>query len=298
MKIAISGASGLVGSALAPLLTSSGDEVVRIVRLRVDGDDTVFWNAATGNVDLAALEGVDAVVHLAGENIAGARWNASVKDRIRASRVRGTHAIATAVASLQKKPRVLICASAIGYYGDRGDEECHDDSQGGSGFLAEVCQAWEDAAQPARDAGIRVVHLRIGVILSPKGGALASMLTPFKLGLGGIMGSGDQVWSWISIDDVCGVIAHALRDESLSGGVNAVAPAPATNREFTKTLGHVLSRPTIVPMPAFAARLVLGEMADHLILASARVVPQRLSTSGYTFRHPNLEDALRHVLGR
>jgi len=243
------------------------------------------------------LNGFDAVVHLAGENIAG-RWSQAKKAAIRDSRIKGTRLLAETLTRANQPPRVMVSASAIGFYGDRGDVILDEKATMGSGFLADVCKEWEDATKPASDAGIRVVNLRIGVVLTPAGGALAKMLTPFKLGVGGIMGSGKQYWSWVAIDDVVGAIGHALTTESLFGPVNAVAPEAATNHDLTKTLGKVLSRPTIFPMPAFAARLALGEMADALLLSSARVSPMKLIESGYTFKYPSLESALRHVLGK
>ncbi len=295
MKIAVSGSSGMVGAALVPALDQSGHHVVRLVRAN-PSDGEIRWNPSDGTVDSAALDGVEAVVHLAGENIAEKRWNETQKKRIRDSRVDGTRLIATTLAGMQQKPQVLVCASAIGFYGDRGSVQLDENSEAGTGFLAEVCQGWEAACQPARDAGIRVVNLRIGVILSTKGGALAKMLTPFKLGVGGRVGSGQQYWSWVSLDDVVGSILHVLNNVAISGPVNAVAPDVVTNAEFTQVLGRVLGRPTIMPLPAFAARLALGEMADELLLASTRVKPTRLQQSDYHFKHSDLESALRHLL--
>jgi uncharacterized protein (TIGR01777 family) len=238
---------------------------------------------------------LDAVVHLAGENLVG-RWTAEKKARIRDSRVQGTRLLCDALAQLVNPPKVLLCAAAIGYYGDRGENMVREDSAPGTGFLAEVCQAWEAAAAPVVQRGVRVVHLRLGVVLNPAGGALAQMLPPFRLGMGGVVGSGKQYISWIALDDVLGVMHHALRTETLGGPVNVVAPQPVTNYDFTKMLGKVLGRPTVMPMPAFAARLAFGEMADALLLASTRVVPVRLQASGYTFQYPELEGALRHLL--
>lgn len=299
MKVLVSGASGLIGSALVPFLTTGGHTVTRLVRAQPRPEAAaVQWDPLAGRVELASLEGMDAVVHLAGENIAAGRWTPERKARIRESRVRGTTTLCDALAQLSQPPQVLVSASAIGYYGDRGEEVLREDSAPGTGFLAEVCRAWEDATASAVQKGIRVVQLRIGVVLSPTGGALARMLTPFKLGAGGIIGSGKQYMSWIGIDDLVGAIAHALTTDTLHGPVNAVAPRPVTNAEFTQTLGRVLRRPTWLPMPAFAARLAFGEMADALLLASARVEPARLLASGYAFRHPDLEAALRHLLGR
>ncbi len=296
LHVAVTGASGLVGSTLVPLLTTGGHQVTRLVRGN-PSEGEVAWNPHE-TFDASSLDGVDAVVHLAGENIAASRWSPQVKQRIYDSRVQGTRALCESLAAMNAPPKVLVCASAIGIYGDRGDEELDETSAPGTGFLADVARDWEAATQPAREAGIRVVHLRFGVILSPRDGALAKMLLPFKLGGGGRVGSGKQYWSWISIDDAAGAIHHALMTESLTGPVNAVAPHAVTNLEFTKTLGHVLRRPTFLPVPAFAARLALGEMVDALLLASIRVRPGQLEQSGYQFRQPTLEGALRHLLGR
>ena len=256
------------------------------------------WDPMAGKLNPTALEGIDAVVHLAGENIAARRWTAKQKARIRESRVTGTRLLAESLARVARPPKVLICASAIGYYGNRGDERLDEESSSGNDFLAEVCREWEASAQAAIDKGIRVVFLRFGMILSPAGGALGKMLTPFRLGVGGIIGNGQQYMSWIALDDLIGAIYHALLDERLSGPVNAVSPNSVTNHEFTKTLGRVLGRPTLFPLPAFAARLAFGEMADGLLLSSARVEPLRLLSSGYTFRYPILREALRHLLGK
>lgn len=297
MRILVSGSTGLVGSALVPVLSEAGHDVVPLVRQETtEGENAVRWDPAAGTIDRAVLNGLDAAVHLAGENIAAGRWTAAQKARIRDSRVNGTRMLCKALAECAQRPRVIVCASAIGYYGDRGDETLDETSTSGDGFLAEVCRQWEAAADPARDKGIRVVHLRIGVVLSADGGALPKMLTPFKLGLGGIVGSGNQYWSWVDRDDVVGAIHHALTHEELVGPVNGTAPDSVTNREFTKTLGRVLGRPTLFPLPAFVARLMLGEMADELLLASTRVLPKRLQESGYEFQSPHLESALRHVL--
>lgn len=297
MKVLVSGATGLVGSALVPFLTTGGHEVSRLVRGTPKEAQDIPWDPTTATVYPARLEGLDAVVHLAGENIAGARWSPAVKERIRSSRVAGTKLLCEALAKLERKPKVLVCASAIGYYGDQGETVLSETSPAGTGFLPEVCQEWEAACEPARQAGIRVVNLRIGVILSAKGGALTKMLFPFKMGGGGIIGSGKQYWSWVALDDVVGIIHHALTHESVSGPVNTTSPQACTNYEFTKTLGRVLRRPTIAPLPGFVARIVLGEMAQDLLLASVRVAPTALQRSGYQFRFPVLEDALRHELG-
>ena len=299
IKILVSGSTGLIGSALVPFLTAGGHKVIRLIRAETrPGQAAVHWDPAAGKIDSSALEGLDAVVHLAGENIAARRWTPVQKARIRDSRVQGTRLLAQSLARLQQPPTVMVCASAIGFYGDRGEELLTEASAPGSGFLTDTCRDWEAAAQSASEKDIRVVNLRLGVVLSPGGGALAKMLLPFRLGVGGKIGSGRQYMSWIGIDDVVGAIHYALTADELRGPINAVSPNPVTNREFTKTLGRVLSRLTIFPMPAFAARMAFGEMADELLLSSTRVKPARLQNSGYYFRHPRLEDALRHLLGK
>ncbi len=299
MKVLITGSSGLIGSSLIPFLSNGGHHVTRLVRARPTPDgDEVKWDPEKGEVDRDGLEGLDAVVHLAGESIAGGRWTAERKAKIRSSRVDGSRLLCGALAGLERPPKVLVSASAIGYYGDRGDEVLNEDSPRGSGFLSEVCREWEAATGPADQAGMRVVRLRIGIVLSDRGGALAKMLLPFRLGLGGRIGSGGQYMSWIALNDVVGAIHHAIITEALRGPVNAVGPSPVVNLEFTKTLGRVLSRPTIFPLPGFAARFALGEMADALLLSSTRAEPAQLKASGYTFREPELERALRHLLGR
>lgn len=297
MKIAITGSTGLVGSALVPFLTTGGHHVTRIVRTSTADADAV-WNPGTGQIDAGRLEGLDAVVHLAGENIAARRWSTEQKARIRDSRVQGTKLLSETLAKLQWPPRVLISASAIGYYGDQGERELTEENPSGSGFLPEVCREWEAATAAAKKAGIRVVQLRFGVILSPRGGALAKMLTPFRFGLGGRIGNGRQWMSWIALDDVVGCIHHALATDSLHGPVNCVATNPVTNREFTKTLGKVLWRPTLFPLPGFMARLVFGEMANELLLASTRVLPRALLDSSYRYLYGDLASALRHLLGK
>ena len=297
MHVLVTGASGLIGSALVPRLLEGGHQAIRLVRTAPQGDD-LRWDPAAGVLDPASLEGLDAVVHLAGENIGAGRWTPERKSRIRESRVRGTALLSEALASLADPPQVLVCASAVGFYGSRGDEVLTEDSPAGSGFLAELCRDWEAAAEPARAKGLRVVHLRFGMVLSPEGGALRKMLLSFRLGLGGRIGDGAQTWSWISLDDVVGALCHALATDGLRGPVNAVSPHPVTNLEFTRTLGAALCRPTPFPMPAFAARLAFGEMADALLLCSARAVPARLQETGYAFRHPDLAGALRDLLER
>lgn len=298
MKVCISGSTGLVGSALVPFLTSGGHRVVRLVRGKPAGAGDVRWDPERGELDGAALEGVDAVVHLAGEGIAGKRWSPAQKTRIASSRVTGTRTLCEALAGLSKRPRVLVSASAVGFYGDRGDEEVDEASLPGAGFLAETCRDWEAATKAAVEAGIRVVNLRFGVILSPRGGALQRMLLPFKLGGGGPLGTGRQWMSWIALDDAVGAVHHALVTESLAGPVNAVAPHPVTNRDFARTLGAVLGRPAVLPMPSFAARLLFGEVADEVLLVGQKVRPLALQRSGFAFAEPELQGALRHLLGR
>ena len=296
MKILVTGATGLVGSELVPFLTQQGHEVNRLTHSKPKEANDIVWDPARNQLPKARIEGTDAIVHLAGENIAGKRWNEKVKEELRRSRLDGTKLLCETIAQMQSPPKSLICASAIGFYGNRGSELLNETSAAGTGFLADLCKDWEAACEPARQKGIRVVNIRIGVVLTPKGGALAKMIPPFKMGVGGIMGSGNQYWSWISIDDVVGVINHCLTHEKISGPVNTTTPRPVTNYEFTKALGAVLGRPTILPMPAFAARLALGEMADALLLSSARVMPNRLSETGYQFHHPALEPALQSLL--
>jgi uncharacterized protein (TIGR01777 family) len=297
MRVAVSGSTGLVGSQVVASLSAAGHEVVRLVRRApAPGERAVRWDPVKREIDAAGLEGLDAAVHLAGENIASGRWNAARKAAIRDSRVDGTRFLCDALAGLARPPKTLVCASAIGYYGDRGGESLTEESPPGKGFLAEVCREWEAASAPAARKGIRVVLLRIGVVLSPRGGALSRMLPPFRAGLGGVIGGGRQYVSWVALDDLVGIVLHALRSGELRGPVNAVAPVPVTNREFTEALGKVLSRPTLLPVPAFALRLAVGEMADALLLASTRVVPRRLEGTGYPFRFPELPAALRHLL--
>ncbi len=254
------------------------------------------WDSASGLTEPRGLDGVEAIVHLAGESIVSGRWTESKKASIHDSRVIGTRRLCESLTRFSVPPRTLICASAIGYYGHRREERLTEESSSGSGFLAEVCREWERATEPALQRGVRVVNLRIGIVLSSKGGAMANLLPPFRLGLGGALGRGTQVMSWVALDDLVGAIQHILLTPSLRGPVNAVAPHPVTNREFTKMLGRMLRRPTVIPAPAFALRLLLGPMADEVLLASACVVPAKLLASGYAFRYPQLEDALQHAL--
>ncbi|QED26999.1 TIGR01777 family protein [Microvenator marinus] len=295
MKIAISGATGLIGKALSALLTTGGHEVLAISR--TPGPDTIEWDINAGKLDAAALEGLDAVVHLAGESISG-RWTDEKKRRILKSRVDGTTLLAETLAKLQRPPSVFVSASAIGYYGDRKDLPTNELSEAGEGFLPDVCKAWEDASKPAEDAGIRVVNPRIGVVLSAQGGALKPMLPAFKLGLGGPIGDGRQYMSWIAIDDVIGAILHLIKTESLSGPVNLTAPNPVQNRDFVKALADVLSRPSVIPLPSFAVKAAMGEMGDALLLEGARVYPEKLLASGFDFHFSKLEEALRFQLGK
>ena len=298
-KVLVSGASGLVGSALSHFLRAGGHEVTPLIRGSVPASgNAVRWHPLAEETRAQDLEGFGAVVHLAGENIASRRWNSAQKERILRSRVQGTRLLCEALSRLDRPPRVLISASAIGFYGNRGDMLLDEDKPAGSGFLADVSQAWEEATGPAERSGIRVVRLRIGVVLTPAGGALARMLLPFRLGGGGVLGSGKQFMSWIALDDLLGAILHCLATEEVRGAVNAVAPNPVTNREFTRNLSSVLRRPAFLPAPAAALRLALGEMADELLLASLRVIPGRLVSTGYKFLYPDIQSALIHMLGR
>lgn len=294
MNILVSGSTGLIGSALVSSLDKEGHTVKRLVRKQTTSENEIFWDPGS-KMDSSKLEGFDAVVHLAGESITG-RWNEEKKAKIRNSRVEGTKSLAQGLASTSNPPKVFVCASAIGYYGDRGNELLKEDSPPGNSFLAEACREWEAAAAPASDKGIRVVNTRFGIVLSDKGGAIKQMLTPFKMGLGGKVGSGKQFYSWIAIDDVVATIKHALQNETLQGPVNVVSPNPVTNEEFTRILAKVLCRPALFPMPTFVVKKVFGEMADALLLASAKVEPAKLLESHYPFRYPELEGALHNIL--
>jgi uncharacterized protein (TIGR01777 family) len=303
LRILISGATGLVGSAVAGALRGAGHTVDRLSRpdspsrQRSEGRP-VRWNPVTGDLDRAAASGADAVIHLAGANIAGSRWSERFKQVLRSSRVDATRNLVTGLLQLDQRPRVLISASAVGYYGSRGDETLTEESAPGNDFLAKLSQAWEKESLRAADFGIRTVILRFGVVLAPHGGALERMLLPFRLGLGGRLGSGKQWIPWLTLPEAVSIIRFALENESLRGPLNATAPNPVTNAEFSKALGRVLGRPVIFPVPAFALRLLAGEMADALLLSSARVIPWNLQERGYKFQHPTLEEGLRVVLAR
>jgi uncharacterized protein (TIGR01777 family) len=300
MRVLISGSTGLVGTALGEALTSAGHTVSPLLRPgRTASPGSVRWDpAARDGFDAAAAEGAEAVVHLAGESIASGRWNDRRKAELRSSRVAATRNLVDGLGRMRRKPAVLVSASAIGYYGDRGDEELTEASAPGRDFLADLAVEWEAEAARAEEHGIRVVIVRFGIILSPRGGALQRMLLPFRMGVGGRLGSGKQWMSWVSLPEVVAIIGHVIENPAVRGPVNAVAPNPVRNSEFTQTLGRVLRRPTVFPAPAFALRLLLGEMADALLLSSQRVLPEQLATSGYRFRHEQLETALRDVLRR
>ena len=295
MKIAVTGASGLIGSALVPHLRGSGHDVMRLVRRPAASVDEISWDPRSGSVDLTRLEGTDAVIHLAGAGVGDHRWTDAYKREILDSRVDGTHTIVTAMTALEKRPAVLVSASAIGWYGDTGDRPVDESAPAGTGFLADVVRAWEAAAGPAAAAGIRVVHPRTGLVVSSKGGAWARMLPLFKAGLGGKLGSGRQYWSWISLRDEIRALVFLLENEALSGPVNLTAPAPLTNAEVTSIMGTVLHRPTLLPAPAFALKAALGEFSTE-VLGSARVIPSVLESTGFTFEDPTLESALRAAL--
>ena len=296
MRILVSGSHGLVGKALIGSLRSDGHEIVRLVRSKPSGATEIEWNPNDGRLDAASLEGIDAAVHLAGESIASGRWTDEKKRAIRDSRVKGTALLSDALARLTRPPSVFVSASAIGYYGNRGDELLTENSAPGDDFLAKVCVEWENATIPAIEKGIRTVHARFGIILDAKEGALAKMLTPFRMGIGGRIGDGKQWMSWIDIDDVVNGLKSLIESSSVNGPVNFVAPNAVTNAEFTKTLGRVLSKPTLFPVPAFGVRLAFGEMADALLLSGQRVKPSVLEQNGFGFAYPALDSALRHLL--
>jgi uncharacterized protein (TIGR01777 family) len=296
MKILITGASGLIGRTLRRSLEEKGHELLLASRREPKGPNQINWTVEDGFAEPERLEGVDAVIHLAGESISALRWTDEKKKAIRDSRVFGTRSVVEAMAKMERKPKIFIAGSATGIYGDRGDEEMTENAQPGDTFLSEVCEEWEAESLKAQELGIRTVLLRTGIVLSKDGGALATMLTPFKLGVGGVVGSGKQYMSWVSLDDEVGAIMFVLENDEIHGPVNVVAPDPVTNQEFTKTLGDVIYRPTIFPLPTFAVDLIFGEMGDALLLDSTRVVPQRLLDAGYKFKYTNLKPALENAL--
>ncbi len=295
MKVAITGASGLIGSALVPYLRGRGDEVVRLVRRPATAPDEVTWDPAAGTVDLAGLEGIGAVVHLAGAGVGDHRWTDAYKKTILDSRVDGTHTIVKAMTSLDSRPATLVAGSAIGWYGDTGDRAVDETAPAGTGFLADVVRAWEAAADPAREAGIRVTHARTGLVVAKEGGAWAKLFPLFKLGLGGKLGSGKQYWSWISLRDEVAALTYLLDNPSMSGPVNLTGPVPVTNAEVTSVMGQVLGRPTLFAVPSFALKTVLGEFSTE-ILSSARVIPEVLAESGFTWQDPTVESAIQAAL--
>ncbi|MFN2500886.1 MAG: TIGR01777 family oxidoreductase [Pyrinomonadaceae bacterium] len=296
MKVLITGASGLIGKAVQSSFAEKGYEMLLASRSEPKNESYIQWDVENGFADPERLEGLDVVVHLAGENVSGFRWTEEKKKAIRDSRVAGTHSVVKAISNLKLRPKVFIAASAIGFYGERGDEEVTESSASGDNFLAEVARAWEAESRRAEDAGIRTVLLRTGIVLSKEGGALGTMLLPFKLGVGGVVGSGKQWMSWISLDDEIEIINFAIENENLRGSINAVSPNPVTNEEFTKVLGEVLYRPTFLPLPEFVVGMVFGEMGDALLLASTRVVPRRLLEVGFEFKHPHLKEAIQHAV--
>lgn len=293
-RVLVTGVSGPIGGALVPSLKGRGFQVTRLVRGPVSREDQISWDPAKPLAP-ESVSGFAAVIHLAGESVVG-RWTRSKKTKIRDSRVLGTQNLAQSLAQAEDRPRVLISASAVGYYGDRGEEPLREESPSGAGFLPEVCREWEAANQPATEAGIRTVQIRIGVVLSPSGGALQKMLPPFRMGVGGNIGSGRQWMSWIHVQDLVGAVHHILKTDLLQGPVNMVAPKPVTNAEFTKTLGSVLSRPTVFPVPALVAKLAFGQMAEEVLLGSQRVESAKLIASGYPFQYSDLRKALEAVL--
>jgi uncharacterized protein (TIGR01777 family) len=299
LRIAITGASGLVGTALTQFLSGGGHEVVPMVRRRPkEGERAIYWDPRKSEIDKASLEGMDLLIHLAGENIGEGSWTPDRKAAIRESRVNGTRFLAETLAALKTPPKTLLSASAIGFYGNRGNESLNEQSAPGQGFLPETCLAWEKACEPAHKAGIRVVNVRTGIVLTPLGGALAKMLPPFLMGAGGVIGSGNQWMSWISLEDLVGIFHFLIHEKSFQGPVNATAPEPLTNRDLTRVLGKVLKRPTLFPLPAFMVKTIFGEMGEALLLEGQKVIPDKLKTAGFRFLHPDLESALRWELGR
>lgn len=296
MKVLITGASGLVGTALQSAFAEKGYEMLLASRSEPTTANDIRWTVENGFSEPERLEGIDAVVHLAGESVSGLRWTDDKKKAIRDSRVLGTRNLVDAISRLNDKPKVLVAASAIGFYGERGDEEVNESSAAGHGFLADVAKEWEGEARRAEDAGIRTVLLRTGIVLSKDGGALGTMLTPFKMGVGGVVGSGKQWMSWISLDDHVAVINFVIENENIRGAVNAVSPDPVTNEEFTKTMGDVLYRPTFIPLPEFVVSMLMGEMGDALLLTSTKVMPKRLLDGGFEFKYAALKSALEHAV--
>ena len=297
-RILVSGASGMIGRVLVAFLRTQGHDVVTLVRGRAAGAGEITWNPARSELDATQLEGIDAVIHLSGENVGAGRWTAARREAIMRSRVDATRTLVVALTKLKRKPRVLVSASAVGFYGDCGAEEVTEAHGIGHGFLPEVCLAWETHAEGAARLGVRTAVMRLGVVLSPAGGALAKMLPAFQACAGGPMGTGRQYLSWAAVDDVVGALYHAVLDERCAGPINVVAPESVTNAQFAATLGRVLHRPAILPVPAAMLRLIFGQMAEETILGSTRAVPQRLTEWGYSFRQPTLAGALRFVLGR
>jgi len=300
MTIMLAGCSGLIGSELEAFLAQTGHQVRRLVRDRVSAQaGRIFWNPAEQLLEAGSLEGVEAVVCLSGENIAGGRWTADRKQQLRESRIQPVALLSRVMAGMENPPETLICASAVGYYGaDCGSERLFEESPAGKDFLGNLCADWESAAQPAVEKGIRVVHLRFGLVLSRRGGVLPKMLIPFRLGLGGMVGDGTQYMSWLSLDEAVGILDFALQTDELEGAVNAMSPHPVTNAEFSRSLGRVLRRPVLFSIPKPLVEFALGEMGEMLLMGSQRAIPRRLEGAGYGFRHGELEDALRHVLGR
>ena len=296
MKVLVTGASGLIGTALRKSFAAKGWEMLSATRHQPKSENEVQWSIEEGFTDLSKLEGVDAVVHLAGESVNGLRWTDEKKKAIRDSRVLGTRNLVVALGKLKDRPKVLVSSSAIGFYGERGDEEITESSASGVGFLADVSKEWESEARRAEDAGIRTVLLRTGIVLSKDGGALGTMLLPFKLGVGGVVGSGKQWMSWISLDDHVRAIEFVIEHDSIRGAVNSASPHPVTNEEFTKVMGDVLYRPTFLPLPEFVVSMALGEMGDELLLTSTKIVPKRLEDAGFKFEYPELKAALEHAL--
>ena len=296
MKIIVSGASGLVGSHLVNYLMEKNHQVLRLVRSGESGSEKIKWNPSNNFIEnLDSLEGIDVAVHLSGENVVGL-WTDEKKKRIRNSRINTTKFLVETFSELEKPPKCFICASAVGYYGNRGDEELTEDSSPDSGFLPDICIDWEKEANKAAEVGVRVVNLRIGVVLSKNGGALKMMLTPYKFGLGGVVGSGKQYWSWVSIEDISRIIEFVADNENINGPINTVSPDAITNKEFSDTLAYVLKRPAFLPVPSFLIKLLFGEFGEHALLASTRVLPKKLLDYGFEFKHKELEATLREIL--